>query len=239
MFLYQYNKRKVSLSPKAVLFDMDGVIYDSMPNHAVSWHEAMNDYGLDMPYEGAYKYEGMRGVETIKLLAREQWHRELSDEEAASMYAHKSELFAEHSKEHPAQIMPGVRELMEQIRADGLKICVVTGSAQHALLDRLLTDFSGLLKRELIVTAFDVKHGKPHPEPYIKGMEKCSTEPSQTIVVENAPLGVRAAVAAHCFTIAVNTGPLDDHLLADEGADIVCKPMTALSEAWHQLPFKD
>ena len=52
--------------PKAVLFDMDGVIYDSMPNHSVSWHDAMASYGLDMPYDGAYKYEGMRGVETIK-----------------------------------------------------------------------------------------------------------------------------------------------------------------------------
>ena len=61
-------------SPKAVLFDMDGVIYDSMPNHAVSWHDAMKDFGLDMPYEGAYQYEGMRGVETIKTLARAQWN---------------------------------------------------------------------------------------------------------------------------------------------------------------------
>ena len=51
-------------------------------------------------------------------------------------------------------------------------------------------------------------------------MKKCGTKPWETIVVENAPLGVRAAVAAQCFTIAANTGPLPDKALLDEGADL-------------------
>ena len=77
--------------PKAVLFDMDGVIYDSMPNHSCSWSQAMADFGLEMPPSGAYEYEGMRGVETIQKLARQQWGREVSEEEAQKMYAHKSD----------------------------------------------------------------------------------------------------------------------------------------------------
>ena len=60
--------------PKAVLFDMDGVIYNSMPNHAYSWHKTMASIGIDMTEDEAYQYEGMRGVETIKLKARQQWH---------------------------------------------------------------------------------------------------------------------------------------------------------------------
>ena len=220
-------------SPKAVLFDMDGVIYDSMPNHSVSWHDSMKDFGLEMPYEGAYQYEGMRGVETIKTLARAQWNRELSDEEAKKMYAHKAEVFANQCKLTPAQIMPGIKALMQHIKSNGWKICVVTGSAQHALLDKLLIDFEGLLCEELIVTAFDVKHGKPNPEPYLIGMQKCSVEPWETMVVENAPLGVRAAVAARCFTIAVNTGPLPDEMLQKEGANLTFPRMTDLAEAYH------
>ena len=220
-------------SPKAVLFDMDGVIYDSMPNHSVSWHDSMKDFGLEMPYEGAYQYEGMRGVETIKTLARAQWNRELSDEEAKKMYAHKAEVFANQCKLTPAQIMPGIKTLMQHIKSNGWKICVVTGSAQHALLDKLLIDFEGLLCEELIVTAFDVKHGKPNPEPYLIGMQKCGVEPWETMVVENAPLGVRAAVAAHCFTIAVNTGPLPDEMLQKEGANLTFPRMTDLAEAYH------
>ena len=221
-------------SPKAVLFDMDGVIYDSMPNHSTSWHDSMKDYGLDMPYEGAYAYEGMRGVETIKTLARAQWNRELSDEEAQKMYTHKAEIFARQCQLTPAQIMPGIKTLMQHIKDNGWKICVVTGSAQHALLDKLLIDFEGLLKEELIVTAFDVKHGKPNPEPYLIGMQKCGVEPWETMVVENAPLGVRAAVAARCFTIAVNTGPLPDDMLLKEGANLIFPRMTLLAEAYHQ-----
>ena len=214
--------------PKAVLFDMDGVIYDSMSNHSVSWHDAMKDFELTMPYEGAYQYEGMRGVETIKLLAREQWHRELSDEEAQKMYAHKAEIFARQCQKTPAKMMPGIKELMQQIKSYGWKICVVTGSAQHALLDKLLIDFDGLLSEELIVTAFDVTHGKPAPDPYLKGMQKCGVQPWETIVIENAPLGVRAAVAAKCFTIAANTGPLPDSMLQAEGADLVVPAIVAV-----------
>ena len=102
---------------KAVLFDMDGVIYDSMPNHALAWYESMDSYGIDMPYSKAYEFEGMRGVETIKLLTRQQWGKSVSDEEAMKMYQHKSRLFAEHCQQTPATIMPGVKELMQQIKA--------------------------------------------------------------------------------------------------------------------------
>ena len=233
----QYLERRGfgQFSPKAVLFDMDGVIYDSMSNHSVSWHEAMKDYNLDMPYEGAYEYEGMRGVETIKLLVRQQWQRELSDDEAKEMYTHKAALFAQQCQKTPARIMPGIKTLMQQIKDGGRRICVVTGSAQHALLDKLLIDFEGLLCEDLIVTAFDVTHGKPHPEPYLKGMEKCGIQPWETIVVENAPLGVRAAVAAQCFTIAVNTGPLPDERLKREGANLVFPTMQSLSDEWPHL----
>ena len=233
--LYKVRHGFGQFCPKAVLFDMDGVIYDSMSNHSVSWHDAMEHYGLDMPFEGAYQYEGMRGTETIKLLTCEQWHKELTNQEAEEMYAYKSALFAQRVKNHPANMMPGIRDLMQQISDDGLKICVVTGSGQHTLLDRLLSDFDGLLCKERIVTAFDVSHGKPHPEPYIKGMQKCGVSPYEAIVVENAPLGIRAGVAAQCFTIAANTGPLPDELLKAEGANLVLPSIKALSLLWPEF----
>jgi len=216
-------------TPKAVLFDMDGVIYDSMPNHAKSWHEAMKKYKIDMPLSDAYKYEGMRGVETIKLLTRRQKGKEVSDEEAAAMYAEKSKIYAGHQD---AAIMPGIHELMCKIRDMGMKIVVVTGSGQKTLLDRVVNDFKGLVSEELMVTAKDVTHGKPDSEPYLKGMEKAGIQPWEGIVVENAPLGVRAGVAARIFTIAVNTGPLPDEMLKAEGADILFHRMTELAERW-------
>ncbi len=221
-----------AFAPKAVLFDMDGVLYNSMPNHAISWHRSMKMFGLEIAPDEAYLYEGMRGVETIKLLARSQWKKELSDEEAAKMYVEKSLLF---SKCPPAEKIEGVEELMRKIKSAGLKIVVVTGSGQKTLLDKIEMDFKGLVHRDLMITSFDVVHGKPNPEPYICGMRKAGIQPWEGIIVENAPLGVRAGVAAKVFTIAVNTGPLPEKALADEGANIIFPKMTDLRDKWELL----
>ncbi len=237
--MYTEEKRKymekhgfATFNPKAVLFDMDGVLYDSMPNHAHSWHEAMTQNGIDMKPEDAYRYEGMRGVETIRLLTRQQWGREISLEEAQSLYEKKSQAFSSCPE---AKVMEGVVSLQKQIKADGLKIVVVTGSGQRSLLDKLVTDFQGLVQPELIVSSFDVTRGKPHPEPYLKGLQKAGVNPWEAIVVENAPLGVRAAVAARIFTVAVNTGPLPDKMLMDENASVVFPDMYEFGRKWKMI----
>ena len=223
-----------ALTPKAVLFDMDGVLYDSMPYHARSWHTSMAAFGLDMKPEEAYMYEGMRGVETIKLIARRQWNKELTDDEAAAMYKRKTEEFCACPK---AKKMEGVEELMRMIKDGGKEIVVVTGSGQGSLLKRLEEDFAGLIDSRLVVTAADVSRGKPDPEPYIKGLAKAGIKPCEGIVVENAPLGVRAAVAAGIFTVAVNTGPLPDKALADEGADLISPDMKEAKNFFKQTIF--
>lgn len=230
----QYLKRNgfESFAPKAVLFDMDGVLFNSMPAHARSWHKAMATFGIAMSEADAYKYEGMRGVETIKKLCREQWKRDISDKEAEDMYTVKSRLFA---SQPPALKVKGVEKLLYTVKDSSLKICVVTGSGQGTLLNKLLSDFEGLLNKDLIVTAFDVKQGKPAPDPYIMGLKKCGVEPSEAIVVENAPLGVQAATAAHIFTIAVNTGPLPDSMLSKAGADFVYGSMDDLRHDWENI----
>lgn len=211
-----------ALVPRAALFDMDGVLYDSMPNHARSWHLSMEAFGLSMSPDDAYKYEGMRGVETIKLIAKEQWKRDVGDDEAERMYAEKTRLFAVQPQ---ARVMPGVKDLQRDMKAMGMTIVVVTGSGQPSLLDKLKSDFAEFVSPGMIVSAADVTRGKPDPEPYIKGLAKAGVNPWEAVVVENAPLGVRSAVNARIFTIAVNTGPLDNALLEEEGADIVLKTM--------------
>lgn len=221
-----------ALRPKAVLFDMDGVLYNSMPNHAYSWHNSMARFGLQMSEADAYKYEGMRGVETIKLICREQWGREISDEESQKMYDVKSQLFATCPE---AKVMDGVQDLMCMIKECGMQIVVVTGSGQRSLLDKLVEEFHGLVMPELIVSSFDVTHGKPNPEPYLKGLQKVNAQPWEAIVVENAPLGVRAGVAANIFTVAVNSGPLPNEMLAAEGASLVFDNMPAFRDEWKAL----
>ncbi len=112
---------------------------------------------------------------------------------------------------------------------------VVTGSGQASLLDRLEENFPGMFRRELMVTAFDVKHGKPNPVPYLMALQKGGLKAEEAIVVENAPLGVEAAVDAGIFTVAVNTGPLDNQVLLDAGADALFPSMQALCDGWEEL----
>lgn len=75
-----------ALSPRVVLFDMDGVLYDSMPNHAIAWQESMAKYGIHMTADDAYATEGARGVDTIREMVRRQQHREIDEAEAQKMY---------------------------------------------------------------------------------------------------------------------------------------------------------
>ena len=220
-------------SPKAVLFDMDGVLYNSMPNHAVAWHEAMKQFGIHFTADDSYATEGARGVDTIRKYALEQQGREISPEEAQRMYDVKTEIF---HRMPTAKIFPGVTDIMQKIKQAGMTIGVVTGSGQRPLIKRLLADFDGFLTEDHIVTAYDVERGKPNPDPYLMGLRKTGGyEPWQGIVVENAPLGVRAGSAARCFTIGINSGPLPDSALAEGGADIVLRSMTELCDKWGEL----
>ena len=217
---------------KAVLFDMDGVLFDSMPNHAYSWSHSMTQFGLEMTAEEAYLHEGRTGAGTINILAQRYWGRDATEEEKQTIYKAKSELFS-HCPEAPK--MPGAHELLNEVKESGCTPLVVTGSGQITLLERLNKNFPDIFKRELMVTSFDVKYGKPSPEPYLMGLKKAQIEPWEGLVVENAPLGVQAGVAANIFTIAVNTGPLPDQVLLDAGANLLFPSMQALCDAWEDI----
>lgn len=217
---------------KAVCFDMDGVLYDSMPHHAEAWAKASEDFGLGMTRHDVFMQEGRTGFSTIDIFTRKYWGRPTTHEEVDRMYARKCEYFNALPEAEP---MPGARSLLEQIKADGLQIVLVTGSAQHSLLERLNRDYPNIFRSDLMVTGFDVTYGKPDPEPYLMAMHKAAVSPDETMVVENAPLGVRSAVAAGAYTVACNTGPLPDNVLSDEGAAIVLPSLQALSDQWSQI----
>lgn len=228
-----------SVHLQAVMFDMDGVLYDSMKNHASCWHQALQHFKFtQFSKEEAYMHEGRTGAGTINIVSQRERGHDATPEEIAEIYAYKAELF---NKCDPAPPMPGAYELLQKVKASGITPMIVTGSGQKSLLGRLNTHFPDIFRPELMVTAFDVKKGKPNPEPYLMGMQKfahyqsCELSPSHFIVVENAPLGVQAAVAAGVFTIAVNTGPLPDEALLSQGANLLFPSMQSLCDHWELL----
>lgn len=227
-YLKEKGYSKINL--KAVLFDMDGVLFDSMKNHAKAWNKAMAIYGMNLSEEEAYMHEGRTGASTINIVCMRERGCNASEEEIKKIYQTKSDIFNSLPK---AEAMPGAYTLLRNIKDSGLQPVLVTGSGQLSLIDNLNHHFPGIFQKEFMVTAFDVKYGKPNPEPYLMGLKKAGINPNEAVVVENAPLGVKAGVAAGIFTIAVNTGPLPDSALLDEGANILFNSMQELSGKWN------
>lgn len=218
--------------PKLVLLDMDGVLVDSMPIHDYAWRTAADKYKLKYEAGEFFRAEGMKGRDTIILLHRKTFDEEPTEDFIEEVYAYKTHLFEERQADLLRPI-PHVRELILYLKAvRGIDLGVVTGSTTANALSRIGTYFEGLFTEEQLITADKVEKGKPDPEPYLRGMSLTGHSAGETLVVENAPLGVRSAVAAGAFTVAVATGPIPEEILRHEGANLIFPNMRALLAWW-------
>lgn len=237
--MFQAAKKKYLLeqhferfSPKAALIDMDGVLFDSMPNHCRSWVTVFRSLGFHFEDREAYLHEGRTGRGTLEILYRRELQRDPTDEEVDRMYGIKARLFDDMPE---APVMPGAPEALDAIRRSGIDRILVTGSGQRKLLDRLNLHFPGHFSEGRMVTAFDVTQGKPSPEPYLMGLKKAGVSAGEAVVIENAPLGIEAGKAAGIFTVAVNTGILEDEVLLEAGCDVLLHSMSQLAGLWPEI----
>lgn len=206
---------------KLVMFDMDGVLFNTMPCHAEAWTRTMHEIGRECSPYIVYLNEGRNGEGMIKELLGPGFDH-------VTLYERK----CKHYDELPfGEVLPGAVEALRAVRDSGLASTIVTGSGQAQTLEHLKCVFAGLFREDWMVTGFDVKRGKPDPEPYLIGLRKAGITADEAIVVENAPLGIRSARAAGCQVLAVNTGPLEDSLLLNEGADELYHSMSELADA--------
>lgn len=209
------------------LVDCDGVLYDSMKNHTRAWVKLMQKNGVKCTRDEFYLYEGMTGTEILKLMFKRGTGRNLTNEEAGELYKVKGRYFKELGQ---PPMMPGAIEVLTTLKNYGIKNFLVTGSGEPTILERIAHDYEGLFEEERI-TAHDTHHGKPNPEPYLRGQEKAGAQAHQCIVIENAPLGVQAGHASGCFTIGVTTGPIPEKEMYRAGANMVYRDMHALAQA--------
>ncbi len=224
-------EQAIRVLPKAVFFDQDGVLFNSMPYHAEAWEWSMAKHGLPFTKNQTYRNEGRTGASVINEAHRLVYGTDATPELIEAVYADKSQHFIELTGGKLPELIPGIREVLAYLKSRGVQCWVVTGSGQRSLLDNLRNTFPDTFTG--VISAFDVQHGKPNPEPYLKAWERCGFEKNECMVVENAPLGVRAGKAAELFTAAVNTGILPDSVLWEEHADLVFPNMAALL-AWLQ-----
>ena len=210
---------------KAFFFDMDGVLFDSMPRHAIAWEEVMKLHGLPFTAYDCYINEGRTGESVIREAFQKALGRDATPDEVTTIYAEKSAYYHQLLQTTTPTI-PGIEDVLHFVKEKGAQIWVVTGSGMRTLLDSLNTVFPSIFQQDRMITAFDVTHGKPDPEPYLKAWERSGLPKEQCIVIENAPLGIRSGKAAGLTVYAVNTGILKREDLAQ--ADKVFDSMAEL-----------
>lgn len=212
---------------KAYFFDMDGVLFDSMPHHAIAWEEVMKEHDLPFTAYDCYLNEGRTGESVIREAMWKARKRDATPDEIEQIYTEKSNRFNLLAQQAGGTVViDGVAEVLRYVQSTGSQIWVVTGSGMRSLLDNLNKALPPVFQRDRMITAFDVTHGKPDPEPYLKAWERSGLKKEQCFVIENAPLGIRAGKAAGLTVYAVNTGILTREDLAQ--ADQVFDSMTEL-----------
>ena len=212
---------------RAYFFDMDGVLFNSMPHHAIAWEEVMKEHDLPFTAYDCYLNEGRTGESVIREAMWKARNRDATPDEIKQIYTEKSERFNLLAQQAGGTVViDGVAEVLRYVQSTGSQIWVVTGSGMRSLLDNLNNALPPVFLRDRMITAFDVTHGKPDPEPYLKAWERSGLKKEQCFVIENAPLGIRSGKAAGLTVYAVNTGILTREDLAQ--ADQVFDNMTEL-----------
>lgn len=217
------------LELKLFMFDMDGVLFDSMPYHAKAWRMTLLEDGLDFDEDVFYLHEGRTCEDTV----RTTYGKDIPAQKCREIYARKSVIFDSLQE---IKMMPGALEAATTVRERGLDAIVVTGSGHKTLLEHIGNYYPGLFHMDWLVSSSDVTKGKPDPEPYLTGLQRAGgLKPHNAIVIENAPLGVKAGHDSGCFVIGVNTGPIPAQMLLDAGADLLLPSMTALADKMNEI----
>ncbi|HEM48867.1 MAG TPA: HAD family phosphatase [Caldithrix sp.] len=189
---------------KGILFDFDGVAVKSMEQHYEAWSKALADKGCSIEKEDFYMLEG-QGVKEISNAIGRKFH--LNQKDMNELVEKKTFYYNQIMK---LEFYPYFFELLDVLKNKKLKLGVVTGGAKSRVADVVKNHFSEYF--ECLVTVDDVQHGKPYPDPFLKGAEILGLKSDECIVIENAPKGIEAAVKAGMTVIAVKTTLTEKYL---------------------------
>jgi beta-phosphoglucomutase len=193
---------------EAILFDLDGVLLDSMWAHVASWQEVFGRRGLTVSDEFIYRHEGALGRDVVDGVFHRAG-RQLGEGELAVLFEEQIALYLE---KYVRQVKPyaDASSTVIRLKARGLKLALVTSSRRPVVLAGLPPELADQF--EVIVTADMVGRYKPHPEPYLKGLLDLGVDPTTALAVENAPAGIDSARRAGLTVWALTTTLTPDHL---------------------------
>lgn len=202
-----------------VIFDMDGVLVDSANAHYESWRRLGVETGKTITREQFLASFGRQSRDVIKL-----FFGDLPDDQIKAMDARKESIFRDLIRGNPP-IVPGAVELVRGLKAHGVRLAIGS-SAPRENVDIVLDAADIREAFDVIVSAKDVTRGKPDPQIYATTCDRLRLPPSQCVVIEDAPVGVRAAKAAGAKCIAVMTEQPREALSA---ADLIVKRLADLT----------
>ncbi|MFQ5823711.1 MAG: HAD family hydrolase [bacterium] len=211
---------------KAVLFDYDGVLVNSLPFHVRAWQKVFSDFKIEVKPNDVLLTEGSRSVEVARKIFKD-WNFNISNDEIMRLVKKKQQIYREITK---AKLENGAETIIDNIKKQGMFIGLVTGSIRLNVEKVLHPQF--IAQFDSVVTGDDIKEGKPSPEAYLKAARELNVEPSQCLVIENAPLGIQAAKNAGMTVVALTT-TLDESRL--NGADFFAKNLIELANRWETL----
>lgn len=213
---------------EAVIFDFDGVIGDTMQDNFRAWEKVFLEYGVQIDAVDYFLLEGMGRFEIAEFFV-EKYNL---DKGLTETLVQKKEDY--YKLDNKFRIYNEVPSILSFLKSKGIKIALVTGASRNRI--EMTLDSSIRPYFDFIVTSDEVKNGKPHPEPYLKALGHLNCNAANTVVVENAKLGIRSAKAAGCVCIAVETTLGADYL---KEADEVFKDHKSLLDYFVGNKLKD
>jgi len=199
--------------PKALIFDLDGVLVNSEPLHQRDWLTVFRERGIDFPEEQLPRLQGLRGEQVVEWL-NEAFAEAVRGVDMEALIQEKRRLFMEQSIGE-LEAIPGAEALLRSQKGK-LPLALVT-SARLKIVGRVLFHFNWRNVFDALVGAEHVTHSKPHPEPFQKAVERFRLKAGDCVVFEDSVVGVQSARAAGCRVCGV-TSTTDARTLEDAGA---------------------
>ncbi len=206
---------------KAVLFDFDGVLGNTMEDNYQAWLYALGLYGASFSKLEYFLAEGNR----VSDIAADVLARHGKDPKYGPQVAQAKDTY--YNQHNNFRFHEGVEEIIPKLKRNGIKLAVVSGAARMRLVTPKTETF--LSSFDAVITADECKRGKPDPEPYLNAATKLGLEPGDCVVVENAPLGIESAKRAGMYCIAICSTLTEEYLTK---ADRIVKDFNALARVF-------